>query len=312
MRSDLLRPLYDPKFATFKIGANAATFVVPSALVAGHSEYFRKALEGSFKEAQQEALALTMVEVWIFEIFVSWLYTQAIFYEPRDPDSTEGPGTPLNAVPESSTTDAVAREASESTLTAEESGSSKLVLSSGTTQLEVTGDRRLPVTWAYRHLMRLYTFADQYDNRPFRNAVMCLLQLKLVQRHPQSYPLPSFSEFIIAFEQSPESSKLYRLMLDVLVHRVVPNPARLAAYTHIPARALAECWVLTSRQKDRLRCKLCQEGKLCNSKHHAPRDNVLPLVEDVCYYHEHADDAEQALCRARWEDLKKRYGFKWI
>ncbi|KAF2035579.1 hypothetical protein EK21DRAFT_107100 [Setomelanomma holmii] len=51
-------------------------YYIHEALLVHHSEYFRKALSGLWKEATEKYFTLTDVEHTVFNIFVHWLYKQ--------------------------------------------------------------------------------------------------------------------------------------------------------------------------------------------------------------------------------------------
>ncbi|KAE8843642.1 hypothetical protein HRS9122_04745 [Pyrenophora teres f. teres] len=58
-----------------KIGPGTCDYRVHHALLTHHSEYFRKALCGDWKEAREGVVPLLDVELQIFKFFVEWLYT---------------------------------------------------------------------------------------------------------------------------------------------------------------------------------------------------------------------------------------------
>jgi hypothetical protein len=74
----------DSVFATVLVGPNHARFVVHEALLVHHSEFFRAALTGNFKEAEEKVVKMADTEPYIFECFVHWLYYQ------RFPDASKG------------------------------------------------------------------------------------------------------------------------------------------------------------------------------------------------------------------------------
>ncbi|KAF1358717.1 hypothetical protein EJ07DRAFT_122576 [Lizonia empirigonia] len=61
-----------------KVGPSHRKYYLHKALVLFHSEYFRKALQGSWKEAQEGVVRLKDVEPSEFNIFVHWLYNQRL------------------------------------------------------------------------------------------------------------------------------------------------------------------------------------------------------------------------------------------
>jgi hypothetical protein len=63
-------------FATVIVDTEQARFVVHECLLTHHSEFFRAALTGRFKEAEEKAVALEEVEPATFGFFVHWLYNR--------------------------------------------------------------------------------------------------------------------------------------------------------------------------------------------------------------------------------------------
>ncbi|KAF2178126.1 hypothetical protein K469DRAFT_695762 [Zopfia rhizophila CBS 207.26] len=67
--------------------ANKKSFQIHKSLLTYRSEYFRGALEGSFKESQDRKLDLPDVSVETFEIFVDWLYSKKLHVHKPDSES---------------------------------------------------------------------------------------------------------------------------------------------------------------------------------------------------------------------------------
>jgi hypothetical protein len=82
----------DPIFATVLVGPKHARFVVHEELLVHHSESFRAALIGNFKEAKDKVVKLEEEDVDIFEIYVHWMY------HGRFPASSEGDALGLVAL----------------------------------------------------------------------------------------------------------------------------------------------------------------------------------------------------------------------
>ncbi|KAF9693671.1 hypothetical protein EKO04_008458 [Ascochyta lentis] len=61
-----------------EVGPAHKKYYLHKALVVFHSEYFRKALQGSWKEAKEGIVRLEDVESNAFNVFVHWLYNQQI------------------------------------------------------------------------------------------------------------------------------------------------------------------------------------------------------------------------------------------
>ncbi|KAH7094591.1 hypothetical protein FB567DRAFT_574567 [Paraphoma chrysanthemicola] len=84
---DLLHMTYDEKrhqarfstavggsFVTVKVGSESKIYHIHKPLLIHHPGYFRNALRGSWKEAQEGVVTLADVDSGIFNVFVEWLY----------------------------------------------------------------------------------------------------------------------------------------------------------------------------------------------------------------------------------------------
>ncbi|KAJ8112979.1 hypothetical protein OPT61_g4786 [Boeremia exigua] len=63
------------------IGPDHTEYYVHSGLLKQHSEYFKRALNGNWKESDENTIRLVDVECKTFDIFLEWLYTQ--WYPPN-------------------------------------------------------------------------------------------------------------------------------------------------------------------------------------------------------------------------------------
>src|ERR1041384_375834 len=59
------------------VGEEEKPFMVYKELVCFHSEYFRGAFEGSFRESEEKSIVLDDVTEATFRLFQVWLYAQA-------------------------------------------------------------------------------------------------------------------------------------------------------------------------------------------------------------------------------------------
>lgn len=66
----------DASFATIIIGKEEKKFVVHEHLLTHYSDFFRAALTGDFKEAEDKIVRLEEEDPTVFEFFVHWLYYQ--------------------------------------------------------------------------------------------------------------------------------------------------------------------------------------------------------------------------------------------
>ncbi|KAH3948663.1 hypothetical protein HBH70_071730 [Parastagonospora nodorum] len=76
-------------FATIIVGSDQKRFVVHQGLLTHYSEFFRAALTGRFKEAEDKVVKLEDQSPRIFEVFVHWLYYQ------RFPDADHNDGAEI-------------------------------------------------------------------------------------------------------------------------------------------------------------------------------------------------------------------------
>ncbi|KAF2656833.1 hypothetical protein K491DRAFT_715052 [Lophiostoma macrostomum CBS 122681] len=70
--------LQTPTFATLFVGAKKERFAVHEALLVCYSRFFRAALTGKSKEAEEKAITLEGDHVETVEFFVHWLYHQQL------------------------------------------------------------------------------------------------------------------------------------------------------------------------------------------------------------------------------------------
>ncbi|KAF2833873.1 hypothetical protein CC86DRAFT_415864, partial [Ophiobolus disseminans] len=66
----------DAAFANILVGPKQVKFIVHENLLVQYSEFFRAALTGKFKEAEEKTVKLEEDDTTTFELFVHWLYYQ--------------------------------------------------------------------------------------------------------------------------------------------------------------------------------------------------------------------------------------------
>ncbi|KAF2625439.1 hypothetical protein BU25DRAFT_345683, partial [Macroventuria anomochaeta] len=76
-----------------EVGPELKKYFVHKPLLTSHSEYFRKALQGSWKEAREGTVSLKDVDARVFKLFVHWIYTNALPKE-NELDQLTGPYEP--------------------------------------------------------------------------------------------------------------------------------------------------------------------------------------------------------------------------
>ncbi|KAG9554179.1 hypothetical protein KCU71_g10192, partial [Aureobasidium melanogenum] len=76
--------LYDEPMATILVGPDKLLFVIHHTLLCSKSQYFTKALTGSFEESQTGIVILEDVSPVLFQILVTWLHNGKIIYTASD------------------------------------------------------------------------------------------------------------------------------------------------------------------------------------------------------------------------------------
>ncbi|KAH7345949.1 hypothetical protein BKA66DRAFT_576754 [Pyrenochaeta sp. MPI-SDFR-AT-0127] len=72
-----------PILIVVEVGTTKTKYYVHRSLLIEHSEFFKKALSGQWKEAQEGVVTVDDVDCSTFDIFVNWMYTQRL---PEDDD----------------------------------------------------------------------------------------------------------------------------------------------------------------------------------------------------------------------------------
>ena len=391
-----MRELYRPVMVTVSVDDSPHEYVIPRALICGQSAYFAKAFSERFKEGQDRVLRLPDVAWDIFEVFVGWLYTQRVCYDPSDGDEIGDDGgegeseyddapdleleagqstlrswllskdgsqrlgkrkrdaTELGDEPDASADGAKRVRKVESPTDQEypdeapvedrnatknagegEKSEAKPVREPSIGQEEqistrddddapidddCENDADDPITWDWEFLLDVYVFADQYDTRHFRSAVISIIQIKSLQSKPRYYLKPSAHEMARVFGQLPQSSPLYKFLVDILVWYLSPGEV-VEEWDVLPSEVLAAAWLKTKRLEAFRSCSLCLGRTIvtkgvcgcvenyecircqpCDSITHKGLNTALPsYLQDMCQYHEHESEEEKALCRKRWQ-----------
>ncbi len=84
----MLRSLYD-SIIYVKVGSEQQSFGLHKALLCQRSAYFKAALNGNFKEAEDGIVGLNDEDPHLFQIFNQWLYTGALLFDSQDLDPDE-------------------------------------------------------------------------------------------------------------------------------------------------------------------------------------------------------------------------------
>lgn len=308
---------------------------MPRGLICSHSVYFQKAFSERFKEGQEKTIALSDVKPWIFECFIGWLYTQAIFYsgnlrsEPEvndDEDAATATDTNHHHARESGrNTPREMRDPTDGTMMSDAPASAVGQECDGQPVGEREDDQDDgdsdsegededydddPVTWYYSDLFDLYIFADKYDSKGMRQAVMEIVQIKIMQCSPRSYYFPANEDFLQIYEKLPASSPMYILLVHVQAFDVAQDNQTLRQhFESMPADVMSQVLVLMKQMVGCYECSLCRKRKQCTDKTHSDI-KIKPEKEqrDVCRYHEHTSEEEERLCRLRWIAIREEFG----
>ncbi|KAK5746359.1 hypothetical protein LTR17_000739 [Elasticomyces elasticus] len=257
-------------------------FQVPRGLICASSEYFDKAFGETFEEGKTGKITLPDANFWVFECFVGWLYTQQVFWEHQDSRSWEQPSLDrsyISANPVSYSLD--------------------------------VADLVDPVTWEFEHLFALYIFADKYDTRRLRSAVMEHIQTKLFQTIPVRY-VPIFVDCIVVFNNLPGSSPLYKLIVDLVAYELLPlDPREREHYERLPLSVSGDILGRLAQLARCLSCDECREDEHCEDESHPDiKSSEAVYKKEFCKYHEHESNEERELCVRKWGQIRTERGIK--
>lgn len=248
------------------------------------------------------------MEQWVFECFIAWLYTGKFVWEQPsgEEDATSDCGDTKKDV------SAPGNAKTAGTRVESDPGKTASAPSTGIPQGDQSADadtgehlphERLdddPVTWSWCDLFDLYIFADQYDTRRFRNAVMRVIQTKALQTEPRTYTWASWKT--MPFSRLPDSSKLSKFWLDAIAYDMCADPLdECKAMQSLPKSIMAKLLSMLMQLGHVRECKYCQVHCLCEDDSHPDIKSRRPLYDkDLCAYHEHATPEEEKLCRSTW------------
>ncbi|KAK4896653.1 hypothetical protein LTR27_005573 [Elasticomyces elasticus] len=260
-------------------------YQVPRGLIRASSEYFDKAFGDQFEEGQSGRIVLDEVQPWVFECFIGWLYTQKVFWEHQSVgkygDSTRAQPKAdddfLHPIEDPALTEAALLD---------------------------------PVNWKWYPLFTLYIFADMYETRRLRIAVMEAIQCKTFQRKPVEYPLASLRDCSVVLGMLPDSSPLYKFLLDHATYDAHPGALTEAwKYDDFPPSVLVELMMKALQLSRCAMCERCSQNEACDNESHADIKSVdAPYKASLCRYHEHQSEREEELCRQKWLQIDRERG----
>ncbi|KAG9673345.1 hypothetical protein KCU99_g6245, partial [Aureobasidium melanogenum] len=321
---DKLKFICNTHMVIIEVGIEKEHFVVHQSFLCAKSQYFTKALSGSFQEAVTRFIPLPDVSPILFRIFVAWIYHGKLAYIPPDdrtidedfdslkitekdcekePDLQSERQNKLNNNQSDSgdsdddvtgpSTGAPMPEASDHDASSS-SGSSER--SSPTSTVQYEGDDA--TTWSCDVLIKLYVFSDRFDVRELRADTLDALIISCKSLHgiqAQRY-----------IHHTWMNTSIKSKLREYVVHHIAytwafDQPA--SVYETLPAEFLAAVMVTNSRRLPSKLCSLCHK-KATKPFKDLPKDmckkkDVAPFDTDLCFYHEHPDEEERKACRLR-------------
>lgn len=328
MHADYLhRLLFNTHMVTIEVGIEKEHFVVHQSFLCAKSQYFAKALSGSFKESITRFIQLPDVSPILFRIFVTWIYHDKLIYLPpnkttidQDFESLRITEKDLEQKPvlhdepqkrssndgsdsEDSDDDMTVRSATAAISQVSDHGTSSHSGPINTFYADrTTGyNEDDPATWNYDVLVKLYVFADRFDTPQLR--ADSLDALVGIANDPREIWDHLCIRYI--YMNTPAQSKLrdyavhstaYRCSFDMNDHD----------WEKCPCEFLAAVMTINSKRLPIKQCDGCyeeaveqwDEEEFVNGE--LSREEDLPPYErDLCFYHEHSNDEDREACRKR-------------
>ncbi|CAD0090540.1 unnamed protein product [Aureobasidium mustum] len=325
---DRLKLLYNTHMVTIEVGAIKEHFVVHQSLLCAKSQYFNKALSGSFKEATTRFVQLPDVSPILFRIFVAWIYHDKLIYSPPDKTTIDEDFKSLKITEEDLEQDPILRSepqnhsSNKEPATSRDSSDDMTERSSVVAELEASGPDVLsnpgppktssasdsalykeadPNSWSCDVLIKLYIFADRFDVRSLRADSLDAL-MHAIDRDASKFGL---RDIRYIYMNTSANSPLRRFVVHhIAYHHAFSESA--SSWENYPAEFLAALVVINGR---RLPIKLCRDchhtAILLNGLQGLDIDDVCaeddfaPYEKDSCFYHEHLNEEERNVCRVR-------------
>lgn len=253
-----------------KTGPEAEPFNLHKDLLCECSAYFRKAFNGSFKEAQERCITLSDLDPKTFRVFMDWLYYQEL--APPEQESSASTTSREKASTASEEDESSASEDSEDSDSDTSSSSSSD--SSGSNANSTTTYTK----WDYDSLLKLYVFGDRYDVPELRRVVVDAWKTNILVL---KRGIPDWTTITSAYEQLHPESSLCRLLVQMTAYEWKAKAVDDAKDLYnLPNVFLAEVMMIMRR---RLPYRL--------------RNEKVLFEKDACFFHEHKDEDEAKSCR---------------
>ena len=296
--------------AIVRVGQQKKEYGVHQALIFDKSNFFKKALTGSFAEARTGIVPLEDVSAPLFTVFVSWLYVGRLIYvappdsgktiqddfsslvckendEQQEHRSTEDEGI-FTLQPENAHDDAFGRETPQhGNDRGEGQGVHEVPKEIDPAVANCTEED--PKTWPLDVLAKLYILGDFLDAQLFQNQVMdVIVDFAAISRNRGVWRVPKRLLIRHIYENSPTGSFLRNIIVDFVVyHQPWDEPSQI--WEEMPAEFLAKVMVSMGRRVPAKLCKECHSDAIAGNRlTHANADGMClkrtqaEKVAEVC------------------------------
>ncbi|KAK5746358.1 hypothetical protein LTR17_000738 [Elasticomyces elasticus] len=141
-----------------------------------------------------------------------------------------------------------------------------------------------PVSWDWQSLFELYVFADMFETRRLRIAVIELVQVKTFQTRTREYLLPSMAACSVAFKNLPDTADLCKWLADVIIYTKGPDALSTPESLQLlPSQTLAQLLNRAIQLAWCNSCSACRHGHPCEDRSH-PDVKTLgpPYAGNLC------------------------------
>ncbi|KAH0014703.1 hypothetical protein KCU78_g8534, partial [Aureobasidium melanogenum] len=322
---DRLKLFYNTHMVTIEVGIEKEHFVVHQSFLCAKSQYFFKALSGSFQEGITRFIQLPDVSPIIFRIFVAWIYHDTLSYISSDTKTIDEDFESLKLTEKDLEQKPMLHSEPQNRLSNKESDSedsddNMTRSSTGTTMPRASGHDRSstpgstnkpllpravpykeddPTTWNCDVLIRLYVFADRFDIRQLRaDSLDALVNINDDRADIQD---PLYVRYI--YQNTPAKSKLREYTIHYTAYNHNFTPKEVHEWETCPKEFLVAVMVLNSRRLPYKQCSDCYEEAAeywyeedSMSGVPSKEADLPPYERDMCYYHEHLDEDERDAC----------------
>ncbi|KAK6001450.1 hypothetical protein QM012_002781 [Aureobasidium pullulans] len=330
---DKVKLIYNTRMVTIEVGIEKEHFVIHQSFLCAKSQYFTKALSGSFKESITRSIELPDVSPILFRIFVAWIYhgtlvyflpsdttidndldslkitendlEQKTVYQSKAPNNEESNSDNSgNSIPDLTVVNYTSSVIASAGRNHDRSSALRSTdTASSTKEPKYQGDD--PTSWPYSVFVRLYILADRFDVRSLRADCLDALLNFLGTDHATF----DSKDIHYIFQNTSAASRLRRLVIDHTVY-YFKFESDAFKYEELPKEFLATVMVASSRRMPLQLCGRCHKASVKedydsdDSYDEDDEGDIAPFEKDPCLYHEHPNDEEREACRLRRESSK--------